>query len=97
MITVSIQLVVSVGLCIVALSVALGVFLERLKVRQEKVQKMARMTEALYNQPKRVCGEFVWHDSRRNVSHRCALDEGHDGGVHRAINGMGRKISHASY
>jgi len=91
MITVSVQLVLSVGICFGAIFTALGISLERLKVRQEQVHKLVRKAEARRTMPvSRVCGEFVWRDGKRDISHHCVL-EGEDHYIHRAANGMGRK------
>lgn len=85
-----VQILIAAFIMQAALFISFGIFLERLKMRQQQAEKMSRKTDALYNQPKRVCGEFVWHDGKNNRSHHCVLT-GDDHYIHRASNGMGRK------
>jgi len=88
---VSFQLVLSVGICFGAVFTAFGIFLERLKVAQEKKQTLIRRFAARRTEPARICGAWVFRDGQGR-SHHCVLHEEHAADYHRSSTGMGRRV-----
>lgn len=86
-----VQFVIAAAISFAAVFTSFGVFLERLKVRQEQAKKLLRRFDARRTQPTRICGAWVFNDGKGR-SHHCVLHEDHAADYHRTETGMGRRV-----